>query len=107
MDFLSICILVSNFLLIPLLLCTAMGRLLRSFPRSLGGRLCYYGWNYVLSIFFAKELRQIMEVIFQKEISPESLQCSLCVLLCAAAVGFFTAVVVKNISVSVEYRNEA
>ena len=90
MDPFSATITLCNLLLIPLLICEAMRRMLKVSPRSLGTKLCYLGWNYVLSVFAGKEL----------------LQYTLCILFCSILVGFFTAVIVKNISVSVEFQSE-
>ena len=51
MDPFSATITLCNLLLIPLLICEAMRRMLKVSPRSLGTKLCYLGWNYVLSVF--------------------------------------------------------
>ena len=106
MDPFSATITLCNLLLIPLLICEAMRRMLKVSPRSLGTKLCYLGWNYVLSVFAGKELRQVAGVILRRDITTDSLQYTLCILFCSILVGFFTADNEKNISVSVEFQSE-
>lgn len=96
---------VCNLIVLPLLIADGFRRLLKLEHLGPGKTLAYFGWTFFLGSQAAKRFGQMMAVVFQKEIVAASAQYTLCIVFCMALVAFLTAVLMKNVTVSVEFRD--
>ena len=97
---------VCNLIILPLLIADGVRRLMKLDHSGIGATLAYFGWTYFLSMQTAKRVSQMMAIVLQREVPAESLRYTFYVLFCSAGVAFMSAVIMKNVSVSVEFRNE-
>ncbi len=95
-----------NLLILPIVVSEAVQRLLKQKLDRIWDRILYYGWNILLCLWSGHVLTGVIRSLLLVDIQTESVLYSLLMAVCYSVICFLANLILKNVSIKVEFDHE-
>ena len=95
-----------NLLVLPIVVSEAVQRLLKQKLDRIWDRILYYGWNILLCLWSGHVLTGVIRSLLLVDIQTESVLYSLLMAVCYSVICFLANLILKNVSIKVEFDHE-
>lgn len=94
-----------NLIILPVVVAEAVRRCMKLTLSGICDYIFYYGWNVLLCLLSGHFITSVIQSLLLKEIPQLSVTYTLLMALCYSIVCFLANLILKNISLKVEYRS--
>ena len=94
-----------NLFILPVVVSESVSRCMRQNLKNTWDRLFYYGWNILLCLWSGHFITSAIQSLLLKEIPTDSISYSMLMAAFYSVVCFLANLILKNISLKVEYRS--
>lgn len=94
-----------NLFLLPTVISEALCRIMKHAPSGTWDRLFYYGWNILLCLWSGHILTSVIRALLMRDIALNSVAYSLLMAVCYSIICFLANLILKNLSLKVEFEN--
>ena len=95
-----------NLLILPIVVSEAVQRLMKQKLDRIWDRILYYGWNILLCLWSGHVLTGVIRSLLLVDIQTESVLYSLLMAVCYSVICFLANLILKNVSIKVEFDHE-
>lgn len=95
-----------NLLILPIVVSEAVQRLMKQKLDRIWDRILYYGWNILLCLWSGHVLTGAIRSLLLVDIQTESVLYSLLMAVCYSVICFLANLILKNVSIKVEFDHE-
>ena len=95
-----------NLLILPIVVSEAVQRLLKQKLDRIWDRILYYGWNILLCLWSGHVLTGVIRSLLLVDIQTGSVLYSLLMAVCYSVICFLANLILKNVSIKVEFDHE-
>lgn len=95
-----------NLLILPIVVSEAVQRLMKQKLDRIWDRILYYGWNILLCLWSGHVLTGVIRSLLLVDIQTESVLYSLLMAVCYSVICFLANLILKNVSIRVEFDHE-
>lgn len=95
-----------NLLILPIVVSEAVQRLLKQKLDHVWDHILYYGWNILLCLWSGHVLTGVIRSLLLVDIQTESILYSLLMAVCYSVICFLANLILKNVSIKVEFDHE-
>lgn len=95
-----------NLLILPIVVSEAVQRLLKQKLDRIWDHILYYGWNILLCLWSGHVLTGVIRSLLLVDILTESVLYSLLMAVCYSVICFLANLILKNVSIKVEFDHE-
>ena len=95
-----------NLLILPIVVSEAVQRLMKQKLDRIWDRILYYGWNILLCLWSGHVLTGVIRSLLLVDIQAESVLYSLLMAVCYSVICFLANLILKNVSIKVEFDHE-
>ena len=95
-----------NLLILPIVVSEAVQRLMKQKLDRIWNRILYYGWNILLCLWSGHVLTGVIRSLLLVDIQTESVLYSLLMAVCYSVICFLANLILKNVSIKVEFDHE-
>ena len=95
-----------NLLVLPIVVSEAIQRLMKQKLDRIWDHILYYGWNILLCLWSGHVLTSVIRSLLLVDIQTESVLYSLLMSVCYSVICFLANLILKNVSIKVEFDHE-
>lgn len=95
-----------NLLILPIVVSEAVQRLMKQKLGRIWDHILYYGWNILLCLWSGHVLTGVIRSLLLVDIQTESVLYSLLMAVCYSVICFLANLILKNVSIKVEFDHE-
>ena len=95
-----------NLLILPIVVSEAVQRLMKQKLDRIWDHILYYGWNILLCLWSGHVLTGVIRSLLLVDIQTESILYSLLMAVCYSEICFLANLILKNVSIKVEFDHE-
>lgn len=95
-----------NLLILPIVVSEAVQRLMKQKLDRIWDRILYYGWNILLCLWSGHVLTGVIRSLLLVDIQTKSVLYSLLMAVCYSVICFLANLILKNVSIKVEFDHE-
>lgn len=95
-----------NLLILPIVVSEAIQRLMKRGLSGIWDHILYYGWNILLCLWSGHVLTGVICSLLLVDIQTGSILYSLLMAVCYSVICFLASLILKNVSVKVEFDHE-
>lgn len=95
-----------NLLILPIIVSEAVQRLMKQKLDRIWDHILYYGWNILLCLWSGHVLTGVIRSLLLVDIQMESVLYSLLMAVCYSVICFLANLILKNVSIKVEFDHE-
>lgn len=95
-----------NLLILPIVVSEAVQRLLKQKLDRIWDHILYYGWNILLCLWSGHVLTGVIRSLLLVDIQTGSVLYSLLMAVCYSVICFLANLILKNVSIKVEFDHE-
>lgn len=95
-----------NLLILPIAVSEAVQRLMKQKLDRAWDHILYYGWNILLCLWSGHVLTGVIRSLLLVDIQTESILYSVLMAVCYSVICFLANLILKNVSVKVEFDHE-
>lgn len=95
-----------NLFLLPTVISEALRRIMKHTLTDTWDHLFYYGWNILLCLWSGHVLTGVIRALLMRDIALDSIAYSLLMAVCYSLICFIANLVLKNLSLKVEFDHE-
>ena len=95
-----------NLFLLPTVVSETLCRIMKHTLTSTWDHLFYYGWNILLCLWSGHVLTGVIRALLMRDIALDSIAYSLLMAVCYSLICFIANLVLKNLSLKVEFDHE-
>ena len=95
-----------NLLILPIVVSEAVQRLMKQKLDRVCDHILYYGWNILLCLWSGHVLTGVIRSLLLVDIQTESVLYSLLMAVCYSVICFLANLILKNVSIKVEFDHE-
>ena len=95
-----------NLLILPIVVSEAVQRLLKQKLDRIWDHILYYGWNILLCLWSGHVLTGVIRSLLLLDIQTGSVLYSLLMAVCYSVICFLANLILKNVSIKVEFDHE-
>lgn len=95
-----------NLLILPIVVSEAVQRLMKQKLDRIWDHILYYGWNILLCLWSGHVLTGVIRSLLLVDIQTESVLYSLLMAACYSVICFLANLILKNVSIKVEFDHE-
>lgn len=95
-----------NLLILPIAVSEAVQRLMKQKLDRTWDHILYYGWNILLCLWSGHVLTGVIRSLLLVDIQTESILYSVLMAVCYSVICFLANLILKNVSVKVEFDHE-
>ena len=95
-----------NLLILPIVVSEAVQRLMKQKLDRVWDHILYYGWNLLLCLWSGHVLTGVIRSLLLVDIQTGSVLYSLLMAVCYSVICFLANLILKNVSIKVEFDHE-
>ena len=95
-----------NLLILPIVVSEAVQRILKQKLDRIWDHILYYGWNILLCLWSGHVLTGVIRSLLLVDIQTGSVLYSLLMAVCYSVICFLANLILKNVSIKVEFDHE-
>ena len=95
-----------NLLILPIVVSEAVQRLMKQKLDRIWDHILYYGWNILLCLWSGHVLTGVIRSLLLVDIQTGSVLYSLLMAVCYSVICFLANLILKNVSIKVEFDHE-